>query len=763
MENTKEPDHLNLLFSISELVDIVTSSSDIHSFLQHAVELVARHLHADVCSIYLFDEKTNRLVLKATRGLNIEAVDKISMEPGEGLVGASFETMTVIREGNAGLNPRFKYFAEAGEEPYKSFLCVPIKRGIEKIGVLVVQHRNYDYFNVSDERAIRTAVSQLAGALENVKLLMELLPARHDVPDRGTFGLIKGEAASGGYALGRAIILDKQRKSILYHSSASQQAFTGNDFKRAVDKTIHELKDLQKRFEQRLPESASLIFTAHFMILKDQNFMGKIKALIREGTPPYEAVRKTAREYIALFSSSPHAYIREKALDVEDLSVRILNNFRRQNVDDRIENGGIVISREIYPSDILKMVSSGVRGIILAGGGATSHVSILSRSLQIPLIIAEDPRLLNIPENTTILMDAEVGNLYIHPDHDTIRLFETRKQVEKASRRQEMHEQTRTLDGKRVRLLANINLLSEVSLARSLKAEGIGLYRTEFPFLVRSTFPSEEEQYVIYKRLFGDMPGRPITIRTLDAGGEKTLAYADCPAEANPELGLRSIRFSLKYTETFKAQIRAILRASKDIENIGIMFPLISSIDEFIQAKQILMDCMQSLSDEQLDFNKSVAVGMMIELPSVLETIEEFARHADFFSIGTNDFIQYMLGADRSNKLVADHYIPYHPAINRGIDKIVKAGRKHGIGVSVCGEMAHEPEYIPFLLGVGMRHLSVDPRFLPEVQQTIMNLNMADAQRHAKKLLEQTCIKDARGVLQAWKQRTFKKSPDGRS
>ena len=751
----KASDYLNLLFDIGELADLVTGSSDLESFLELVVDRVARHFNAPVCSIYLYNEKSNRLTLKATKGLKPEAVNKIYMKPGEGLVGRSFETLSIVREGNAGKTPGFKYFKEAGEEAYNSFLCVPIKRGVEKIGVLVVQHRDLNHFEMSDERAIWTVVNQLAGAIENARLLIEFSQVREEAEVPEPLVFVKGSAAAAGYALGKVVVLNEQHKSILYVPIAGEDQFTKQDFLAAVEETSLELKDLQKGFAEKLPESASLIFTAHFMILKDKNFIGKMGELIDNGLSPVNAVRKVAAGYMAIFSASPHAYMREKAQDVEDLTVRILNNFKPRDEETAYGRGSIAVARQVFPSDILKYVSAGVKGIILASGGVTSHVTILARSLQIPLIIAEESGLLDLPENTTILMDGDLGNIYINPKKETIVLFETKAGIEKQAGSVSMKNATWTKDKERVTLLANINLLSEVPLARALKAEGIGLYRTEFPFLIRSTFPSEAEQYVIYKKLFDEMQGHPITIRTLDAGGEKALAYSDSPKEANPELGLRSIRFSLKHRDVFEFQIRAMLRAAAGKKDIRIIFPLISSIDEFLEAKQVVYDCMDTLSKEELEFNRHVALGMMVELPSVLATIDEFAKEADFFSIGTNDFIQYLLAADRANKMVANHYIPCHPAVNRGIAKIAEAANAAGIEVSVCGEMAHEKDYIPFLLGVGIRILSVDPQFLPMVQKTVMTLSMADARNYAARMLAETTVKGARAVLETFKNTGF--------
>lgn len=745
--NTREPDHLNLLCDMGELTAIVTGNSDIETFLTRTTHLVARHLKAHVCSIYLFEAMENRLVLKATQGLKPEAVDTVTMTPGEGLVGQCFEKDAILREGNAPQNPGFKYFDNAGEDPFNSFLCVPIRSGMEKIGVLVVQHRKLDHFTLFDERALRTAMTQLAGAIDNARFLMALDPEEtHDhQPVLPPF--IKGEPGGTGSASGRILLPSQNRKSLLYGPNPSRAMLTGSDFTAAVDRTSQELKSLQKKFAKRLPESASLIFTAHFMILKDKNFTGRMAHLIEEGVHPIGAVKKVARKYIDLFSASPQAYMREKAVDVEDLSIRILSNLQDSKTRKKTGKGSIAVATEIYPSDILKLVADGIKGIILVGGGVTSHVSILSRSLQIPLIIADDPRLLNLPLETILLLDAAQGNIYFNPDRETLELFKTKHQLEKQVKTQTMERRTFSRDKQQVTLLANINLLSEIRLAKELKAEGVGLYRTEFPFLIRTDFPSEAEQFMIYKQLFDQMEGGLTTVRTLDAGGEKALSYSGYKKEANPELGLRSIRFSLKHKEIFQTQIRAILRAAHGKENIRLMFPLISSIDEFLESWQIVSDCTLDLEQEGVDHNDRLSVGMMIELPSVLSTIDEFAEIADFFAIGTNDLIQYMMGADRANKLVADHYIPHHPAVNRGIDAIVKAANRNGIDVSVCGEMAHDPDYIPFLLGVGIRTLSVDPQFLPSVQKSIMALSLEEAAGYAKKMLAASRVRDAAKLL----------------
>mgnify|MGYP006290039895 CR=1 FL=1 len=598
--------HFNMLCDIGDLTALFTESVDIEIFLQRTVNLVARHLNAHVCSIYLYNENDDQLVLKATMGLNPDSVNRVKMRPGEGLVGTALEKLQPVCEARGCLSPNYMYFKETEEERFESFMAVPIHRGVVKIGVLTVQHEQADFFDDIDLMALRTVASQLAGAIENARLLIDqnridANTAPSSLNQVG--GFIKGNSASGGYAFAKASVLKKSHLGLLTGSGAPARKFTLKDFFVALEQTTNQLEELQSRLAERLPESASLIFTAHFMILKDAKYIEKIVGLILKGSSPPEAVISATQEYINRFLSSSHAYIRDKANDMEDLAGRILKNlYRIASPEDQTEEGRIVIAQGLYPSEMLKLASEEVKGIILVSGGITSHVAILSRSMNIPLIFAQNPDLLNLPDGTSVLLDADIGNIFINPSDDIIQQFETREAAQKiaAPLKGSLPPATFTMDGHRVQLMANINLLSELSLAKELKAEGIGLYRTEFPFLIRTTFPSEEEQHLLYKRLFDVMSGKSVTIRTLDVGGDKVLIYSDSPAEANPELGLRSIRFSLKNREIFEQQIRAILRAAPPREKLRMMFPMISSLDEFREARQIIRQCISQLTKEQI-------------------------------------------------------------------------------------------------------------------------------------------------------------------
>ncbi len=747
----KRQDLLNMLCDLSDLSSLITDSENIENFLQRTADLVSRHLGTPVCSIYLYDETEKELVLKATVGLNRRAINRVRMKMGEGLVGTVMATGKPVREGYASKNPLFRYFPETDELRYESFLAVPIQKGSVKIGVLVVQHTRPDYFETTHVTALKATGGQLAAVLENARLLMDLqrmcsIPPRPEKP----LGFIKGQKASGGYAHGQALIWGKSHVQLV---AGPHEREGGNmdDFRSAVNKTAVQLNALQQRCAERLPESASLIFAAHFMMLKDPKFVDRMAEKIQEGMPATGAVREVAEHYIHLFSDSPHPYIQEKVSDIEDLAGRLMSNLVPPSRKDNGSSGGrVVIAKELYPSELLKLAAESVAAVVLTNGGVTSHMTIIARSLKIPVVVAQVPELLHLPDGTPILVDGEVGNVYVDPSRQIIDRFTASTRArEKVARQTTPMEAGRvhTLDGTRVDLMANINLLAELPLARKMGAAGIGLYRTEFPFLIRPSFPSETEQFLVYRQVVESMADDPVIFRTLDIGGEKALMYTNTPAEANPELGLRSIRFTLAYREIFEQQIRAILRAAAGHGNIGIMFPLISSVDDFIQARQVVSDCLGQLAAEGVVHHTAPAIGMMIELPSVVETMAEFAAEADFFSIGTNDFVQYMLAVDRANKQVADYYRPEHPSVLRALARVVRIADEHEKPISVCGEMGHDITMIPFLLGIGIRRLSIDPQFMPAVNGRIKSLTIEHCRENARRLLAAGSIRAVRQLL----------------
>ena len=571
----------------------------------------------------------------------------------------------------------------------------------------------------------------------NTDQLLACQKEPEELEDGCALKFIKGKVASEGFALAEGTVVDKDHfLSRLLHLDVDRP-YSSDDFYRALALTESQLKNVQKLWGERLSDDVSLIFTAHLLMLKDKSFAGAMIELVAAGENPLTVILKVAKHHIDLFSQSANAYIREKAQDLKDLSVRLIRNLVTNQQEASFWQEKIVIAKELFPSDLLQMYADGVAGLILVGGGVTSHLAVLARSLRLPMVIADAPRLLSLPENTTVLLDAEAGNVYLDPEQKVVAYFQLRNltRARTAQDKESMQPVTLTQDGIRIRLLVNINLLTDLTAARELHAEGIGLYRTEFPFMIRSTFPTEDEQFAVYRKLVEGMPGQTVTFRTLDIGGDKVLSYHHS-LERNPFLGLRSIRFCLQHPEVFSQQLRALLRAGAGAR-IQILFPMISSLEEFLEARQLLFACSEELKRAGIPHADRPLVGAMIELPSLVDLLDDLAREADFFSIGTNDLIQYTLAVDRTNEKVADWYVPHHPAVLRTLKKVVDAAWHRGIEVSVCGDMAHDEQYLPFLLGIGVRILSVAPLYLPRVQRAITRIDGGEAKALAETLLAQ--------------------------
>ena len=745
--------HTQLICDIGELVGLFVDTTSLEAFLQKIVEMVSEHMGSEVCSIYLFYEETQELVLKATRGLKHEAIGKVRLKLGEGLTGLAVKEMRPVCERNASKASGYRYFPEIGEEAYESFLAVPIVRGQTRIGALVIQNKRKDYFNAEDVQAVRAIASQLANTIEIAKVLISLeekqpigsLREEYKTAESAGEELrrIPCRIGSAGMAVGRAVVGDERYSLQRLREEARNKHYSLEDFRTALRRTESELEDSQRQIEEKLADVASLIFAAQILMLKDEAFVGAMTELIRLEVSPPEAVVRVVERYVQMFDKLSNSYLREKRQDVQDIGKRLLLHLVGDRGGLQDHKDSIIIVQELYPSELLKLSSQGVRGIILLSGGITSHLSILARSLEIPLVITETPQLLRLPADTQILLDAEDGFVHINPSKNVLDLFSKReKQLARPSSPMgSAKTATKTKDGTPIQLLANLNLLNDLEHAKAVAAQGVGLYRTEFPFMVRSDFPTEEEQYIVYKKVVDALDGQELTFRTLDIGGDKILSYYDYGKEQNPFLGMRSIRFSLKHKDVFLQQVRAILRAGVDAD-LKIMFPMISSLDEFLQAKAIVLECVEHLSHEGIRCHKDPAIGLMIELPAVMEIIDDLAQEADFFSIGTNDFVQYMLAVDRTNEKVAEFYLPHHPAILRSLKKVIDAADSHGKEVSICGDMAHDERYVSYLLGIGLRRLSLDSSYIPKIRAAIQRIDLDDARAKTDRLLRLKTIEN---------------------
>ncbi|MDH3981993.1 MAG: phosphoenolpyruvate--protein phosphotransferase [Kiritimatiellaceae bacterium] len=743
--------NVDLVCDIAELISLVEDGGDRRELLQKVVTSVARHMFADVCSIYIYDEDAKELTLRATQGLDYNAIGEVKLRLGEGITGRAVRELRPICAGTASQSASYKFFPGIREEDYEAFLAVPILRGLRRIGALVVQAKEQNFFTPNDVKALRAIAAQLATMIENVQLLSEAREeasnAANPVPRKMvTDSIIRGRSASTGTARGKAFTLDSCNADVCILPDPDAEPHSVEDFERALEKTAKQIDKLQRQTSEELADVAVLIFSAHLLILEDDQFSGRIGNLIQTGTPAVKAIATVVNEFVDVFSRSKMPLVREKVLDVKDLGNRLTRNLLNEKEDACDYRGHIIIAHELLPSDILKLSAENVEGFIISSG-VTSHNAIISRSLGIPMVAVSRDEADGIADGAILLMDAEQGIIYLEPGEEVYAKYRDLDNAWKALHdADDVKEETLTRCGEQVHIYANINLLSDLKPARRFKAEGVGLYRSEFPFIVRNDFPTEEEQYVIYKKLVEQMEGRVVTFRTLDIGGDKMLSYYSNVNEANPFLGMRAIRFSLQNKDIFCQQLRAFLRAGAD-GNTRIMFPLVSSVDDFLAARDIVYECMDQLEKEGIPFSRDTQLGVMMELPSAVEVVDELAHEADFLSIGSNDLIQYMLAVDRTNEQVSKLYLAHHPAILRAVNRIVSAAITHEKDVSMCGDLSRDPRMLPFLLGVGLRKFSIDIINAPAIQRLVNTISVEEAKKTANTMLDFGRISEVEAFL----------------
>jgi phosphotransferase system enzyme I (PtsI) len=551
----------------------------------------------------------------------------------------------------------------------------------------------------------------------------------------------KGIAVSPGIAIAKSLIIDSEdyripRRSIKPGQRMVEIQRVRNAFKAAVDE-LSQLKAGQEAIEQRKIKD---IFAVHLRLLHDRSLRKRITDLIHSESVTAEyAVSATLREIASHFTKVKDAYISERAADIYDIERRLLRQLlgrKREDVEHLTEEVAVV-ARELSPTQTAGFDKTFVKGIASDAGGRTSHAAIVARSLGIPAVVALEDLTEGVRGGDTVIIDGNRGIVIVNPDSETIRQYEaySLEFAELGHRLDAIREKPAvTRDGTRITLLGNIEFPDEAESVLEKGGEGIGLYRTEFLYLNRPSEPTEQEHYQAYAETISVFKHRPVTIRTVDLGADKYTQSKRFAPEPNPFLGLRSIRFCLQNLMMFKAQLRAILRASV-LGEVKIMFPLITNLQELMQTKMILRDVMEDLDEESIEYNSDIKIGIMIETPSAALTASTLARDVDFFSIGTNDLTQYTLAVDRGNELVSTMYSSSDPAVLRLIRTVTQDAHKAQIGLHVCGEMASQPEHIMLLLGMGVRTMSLAPPMIPEIKQIIRSVTLEDCNNLARKIL----------------------------
>jgi phosphotransferase system enzyme I (PtsI) len=554
---------------------------------------------------------------------------------------------------------------------------------------------------------------------------------------------VQGIAASQGISYGQIFVFIRSDVAVpSYQVEPENRIEEVARFDRALVATRQQISKIKNEVEKNIGAEEAAIFDAHLMVLEDQALIGEtIREFESTGRNIETCFNKVSARYIKAFSEIDDEYLRERAGDLRDVTQRVLQNLLGQAETSlsRLADQRIVVASEITPSDSATLDRTAALGIVTDSGSKTSHAVIVARSMKIPAVVGVRSLTERVQNGDWAIVDGYEGVVILNPSESTLfrygKIQERKKSFE--TRLLEANRQPAvTLDGVKVALMANIERTEEVAKAKSFVADGIGLYRTEFLFLNTARLPTEQEQFVAYKSVVEAMAPQPVVIRTLDLGGDKPMVgHADLfPKEDNPFMGFRAIRFCLEHQDIFKEQLRAILMASA-YGKVRMMYPMISGAEELARANAVLGECRQELKARGVAFDENLEVGAMIEIPSAAATADLLARECAFFSIGTNDLIQYMLAIDRVNDRIAHLYEPTHPAIIRTLKHIVDEARQQKISVSVCGEMAGDPVFAPLLLGLGVDCLSMSPAWLPSVKYLVRAMTMADAQALAAEAL----------------------------
>ncbi|MDE4083482.1 phosphoenolpyruvate--protein phosphotransferase [Planococcus maritimus] len=548
-----------------------------------------------------------------------------------------------------------------------------------------------------------------------------------------------GIAASTGIAIAKAFRLENPQLTV-----KQQQVNNPSDeivrFDAAVAQASAELEVIKEKTAQQISDKEAEIFGAHLLVLSDPELIGPIKERITSDSINAEfALQETSDMFITMFEAMDNEYMKERAADIKDVRKRLLSHLLGVKIQDpsMINEEVIVIAEDLTPSDTVQLNAQFVKGFITDIGGRTSHSAILARTLEIPAVVGAKNAMATVRNGQTVIIDGLHGTIIIDPDQATIREYEQEKtayDAQKAEWAKLKDEPTLSADGQHVELAANIGTPKDLAGVLEHGAEGIGLYRTEFLYMGRDTFPTEDEQFDAYSKVLKGMQGKPTVVRTLDIGGDKELTYLDLPKELNPFLGLRAIRLCLEMPELFRTQLRALLRASV-YGNLKIMFPMIATVEEFRQGKAMLEEEKAKLLDAGIPVSDSIEVGIMVEIPSTAVMADVFAKEVDFFSIGTNDLIQYTMAADRMNERVSYLYQPFNPAILRLVKMVIDAAHQEGKWAGMCGEMAGDEIAIPILLGLGLDEFSMSASSVLKARAQISRLSKQEMASHTSQIL----------------------------
>lgn len=708
----------------------VNAAKDLPAALAIIVKQVRVAMNSHVCSVYLYESDRDRYLLMATEGLNKRAVGKVSMASNEGLVGLVGSRAETITLEDAMSHPRFLYFPETGEERYASFLGTPIIHHRQVLGVLVVQQKERRQFDEGDEAFLVTMSAQLSGVIAHAE-------ATGSIRGLGKQGKGIQEArfigvpGAPGAALGTAVVvLPVADLDVVPDKSITNITEQLELFALALESVRADIRRLSARLSDQLRPQERALFDVYLMMLEHTALAGDVIAVIRSGQWAQGALRQVISEHVQRFEHMDDDYLRERASDVKDLGRRLLSYLQQaQQQTFTYPDNTILVSEELSPAMLGEVPAEKLVGLVSVLGSRNSHVAILARAMGIPTVVAAVDLPYTRLDGIELIIDGYHGDVFTNPS--ALLRQQYAEVVEEERLINKDLDSLRslpcvTLDGHHLPLWVNTGLLADVKRAQQRGAEGVGLYRSEVAFMGSSRFPSESEQVLMYREQLEAFYPLPVTMRTLDIGGDKPLSYFPIK-ESNPYLGWRGIRITLDHPEIFLVQVRAMIKASAGLNNLHILLPMISGVHELDDAQHLIHRAWGELINEGVDVQLP-QIGVMIEVPSAVYQARELAQMADFFSVGSNDLTQYLLAVDRNNARVAALYDYLHPAVLMALKEVVSAAHVEGKPISICGEMAGDPVAAVLLLAMGFDSLSMNSTHLPKVKWLLRKMTFAHAQ-----------------------------------
>ncbi len=711
-----------MLEVLRRLIQDVNAADSLEDALALIVAQVRAAMRTDVCTVYLHDKATQKLVFRATEGLNSEKVGQFGLGFDEGLVGWVATREEPLNLDDASAHPQFQLVEGLGEEPFNAFLGAPIVHQRDLLGVLVVQQGDHRRFSEDEEAFLITVSAQLAGLIAHAELA-GVIRESATVPEDSEGGArLSGVAACSGIGIGIAAWVSPHAdlQTVPSRESSDRRAEL-KAFREALASVRSDIQQVAENLEEELGPEDRALFGVYLSILDDSALGGEVAALIKAGEWAQGALSQVMLRHIRHFERMEHSYLRERAVDVRDLGTRVLGYLQdanRQEVD--YPDATVLVAEELTASALGEVPREKLVGIVSMRGSANSHTAILARAMGIPAVVGvEDLPLKQLPDRQ-LVVDGYNGRVYVNPHPDLLSRFEGLLAEDEALFEELAplaQQPAATSDGHAVPLWVNTGVAADVQRAREFGAGGVGLYRTEVSFLLRDRFPSEEEQRQLYREQLEALHPSPVTMRTLDIGGDKALPYFPIE-ESNPFLGWRGIRVTLDHPEIFLTQVRAMLKANEGLDNLRILLPMVTAIDELRSARELILRCHSEVMSE--GFSAALPpIGVMIEVPAAVYLAGPLAEEAGFLSVGSNDLTQYLLAVDRGNARVADLYQALHPAVLAALRDIIDAAHHHDKSVSICGELAGDPRAAPLLVAMGFDQLSMNAGSLSVIKRVL--------------------------------------------